>query len=317
MKIGLKASLRVIISCFIVVPAAFSLIVGLKSLSRFSEMSVGQQMAELGSLKTAGIEQEINSYISELSAAASLEFITKAGSGLYADAKDETDSYIENTIKNYPFILDVAITDISGCVMADHIERKLGAFFPGHVAELNTLGKNEVYISKIFLKNSDFGDKDIFYMTKPLVRDDATVGFISFSVSSEAFSQAIESGRFLNNGELWIVDGNGAILGRLPNEATEYRDVTDTGLKNFIQNSLKPEFKNADIPYDTFDTGNRIGVYGIFSGFDWYWLSTYPSANLNQFYISYFIPLVLIEVGLVLVCFVVMFYISNMFISPL
>ncbi|MCL2086929.1 MAG: diguanylate cyclase [Oscillospiraceae bacterium] len=313
----MKKTLRFLLSVFVVIPAILLLVFVFNILSNFSRQTLETEVGEVGAFKAAAIVNVFERYKSEISAAASLDFIKKTGAGLYnAQIKEETDSYINKTILNNPYILDIAITDAtSGGIITDYIGRELVGIFPG--SQLDREISEALSISEIKREDAEHERQSTFYITKPLYNDDVLTGYIHFTVSTAVFSQQLFDSVFLDKATLLILDGNGSVLGIENTLATEYSKINDSKVVDFISN-LDPAVKNTANPYEKLEESARhIGAYGFLSGMDWCWLVIYPVSGLGALYQGYFLTFALVLFGIVLLCFVAVFFISKAAVSPL
>lgn len=316
MRIGLKLFLRAVLSLLILLPAAIILTVGMISVFSFSSKMLSEEVRTVVYSQTSGLEVVFDEFINSIKFSSRLKFIKETAAGQYSNVQNEITSYINSHIKDNPDILDVIITDPNGVVCIDYKGREIGSLYSGFNEGVSRLGKNEVYISDISIQNSEYENKNTFYIVHQIRNEENTVGYISEVINTDSLSYFLGGTSFFKEGDMLVIDSKGTALDLNDTLITRFDEITNSGIKDLVS-EIRGTRKNSVAKYENVDRGGFIGNYNNIGQTNWIWIGLYPNAavttRVSDTYINGFIMVSVITV----IFFVLMLFITRMVFHPM
>ncbi|MDR0821222.1 MAG: sensor domain-containing diguanylate cyclase [Oscillospiraceae bacterium] len=306
MKLTYTNKLRLFLIPFVVIPTIVAVCIGFGESNRVSDDILERQASSVARGFSGRVQVVTDELMSRAKLAASMPLISDAARGLYAQRKDDVDYQLLTIKKNAPNLLDLIITDVSGVVVADIGSRPGGAIYSGFSSEITALDKNDVYISNITPKNSDYDGKYTISVAAPVVVGPTTsrllVGYV-FTVSEVTDILAATNG--FENGSFFVCDSLGNAVGVGGTEFTR-------------RESLKPEVKNlptlklsAD-DYDIAHSGGSLFIRGTIKGTSWTWLAETSDGGFQ----TAAIPITVVTLVVLAAAAIALYFASYRIISP-
>lgn len=269
----LKTVFKILIVSSIVLPA---LIVGTVGTLTYTN-SYGNMVAEEASVAayTSAKSQTMifDRYAAELSVMAQSDIIKRAAGGDYNAIKDQVDGFIRSQIDSDSALIDIAIMDGNGLVVAATNEAVLKETYPSFDVLQNTAAST-VHISNISLQNEKY-NTDIIYIIKPLTSSNNSKGYVAAVISVDQIKTSLSSSGFLNNkGSLVFVDGNGNAVnydGQTV-RAGEWSPPAD------ISENTLPSI-GGSVKYVAFNNNGHYGSFGRIRDTSWAWYGSYPASD--------------------------------------
>lgn len=324
MKIKLKLFLNLFMSVMILLPAAAILLTGLVSIFTFSSKMMTEETGTVSYSQTSGLDLVFDEFLFGINFAANHSAVIETANWKYTDVKDDVDEIMNNFTKNNSNIIDVVITDLEGVICADLKGRSAGSLYSGFNDEVGAISKNEIYISDIFVQNSEYDGLNTFYLTHQIRENDNPIGYVSLVINTECFGKFFGGTEIFNEGNMFVIDGKGtalninkAVKSSEENGAvTRYDEIGNNALKNLV-GEIRGSRKNSTLKYTSFEEGGYIGNYGNITSTNWIWVGLYPKSAVNAMVSSDYIT------GLIIVCIIsvafliIMVIVSRSVVNPM
>lgn len=305
MNIKVKTALRVILIGVTVLPLIILVLVSALNIFDFSSDMISAETGVAGYAASAGVNNILDSYLSDARAIAASPAADKAVTDLNS-VKSDINDIRSNYKENRSGILDVVITDDEGVIITDGIGSAAGTHFFAYSEEWES--RKNAFISDIYTGNSEYG-ADIYVATAKTADES---GYVSCVVDLTELVDYVTSVKFINGGMLAVTDGE-KIMGNggVGDVATSERLAT---VKDKIPAMIT---ESISANYVGLKDDNFLGAYGKINNSEWVWLSLYDASRSSENVLPVFIVGLIILFALALICVLVMIIMTQKIINPM
>ena len=306
MNIKVKTALRAILIGATVIPLIVVGVVATLQIFGFSKNMIGDETATVGSSLSAGVSNIVESYTSDITAYAGMDFVKRSINDLNK-VKDDIDGFAK-ALKQSGKILDFVVCDNAGGIIYSSENIAVGTHF--FAIDDNSSAKTSAFTSKFFASEPNYGNKNVFAVTAPLSGDNA--GYAAIVIDTAKINDLISNNTFLGSGRLVIADSDSV----LNFNGAEISSTAD--LSGVIEPSVQTMISSAAAETgDKLTGGQYIGAYGNIKNTDWVWIAVYPASESANAVMLVFIVGLAIIAALILVCVLVMVISTQKFIDPM
>lgn len=261
----IKNAYKIIMIVAIAVPAFVYFLLGIGLCKgAFSQMTHNEVNA-LSYMSSKCINQYFSAYQTRLLTLSKMPAVITAASGDHASVKDTLSTLFTGILESDEDVLDVAIVDNSGIVVAAANETTVQqTFFAYNDETLRTTLMGSCYISDINMNNTYF--ENVIAFAVP-VKDG---GYLCEVVRAEAIYDLISQIDIFSSGYICIVDGKGNTINYDKKEIVNATEIMETPLASVV--SRLSDVNYADETKHSFNENGRFGSYGKLNDSGWSWI---------------------------------------------
>lgn len=208
-----------------------------------------------------------------LSVMAGYDSVKRTAGGDYNAIKDQVDSLINSQVESDNGLIDIAIMDSNGYIVAASNEAVLKATYE-NFEDLQKTPEGKPYVSNI---TQGKYMESVIHVIMPVTASNDSKGYIDAVISASNLNAALNNSSFFRGkGTVTFVDaaGNALNVGGQIKKKGEWTPVKDVSASNLSG-------KSDDSKFEIFEKDGFYGAYGAIEDTNWTWIGTYPISGAN------------------------------------
>lgn len=312
----IKNLFKILMICTIVIPALIVSVVGSALFNSFLSSMITEEAVSAATTASEKADAALGKYSASLAVISRLDIISKAVGGDYATNAEAVDAVINGEVAGDESVLDLAILDTSGIVVASSSAgtSSVQKTFLAYGDELIATEAGGVYVSPLFIGNDTYFES-VFAVVKPVATESGSTGYIAYVISADKFAAVLAPVSFLTEGKLMYVDTNGAVVNYNGNSVSRYEDVSSSPFIAAINEVKNDAIKDGNAAQ--LSAGGWLGAYGLVGDTDWGWIGYIPSSIIGAAAVNPILLGIVVFIVFTLINALIAFAVYKKSISPI
>lgn len=256
------------------------------------------------------INQYFSSYQTRLLTLSKMPAVITAASGDHASVKDTLHTLFTGLMESDENVVDVAIVDNSGIVVAAANETTVQqTFFAYNDETLRSTLTGSCYISDINMNNTYF--ENVIAFAVP-VRDG---GYLCEVIRAEAIYELVSDIDIFSSGYIAIIDSKGNTINYESKPIVNAAEITETPIAPVVSRLSEVNYTN-EIKH-SFNENGYFGAYGKLNDSGWYWIGMCTAGIVSSTVAGRIITGLCALAILVVICTVIAFTVYRKTIKPI